>query len=91
MTPVLKTENLILDSPEPDIYVYFDFLGLEYMGDVLLYQRVGENLTFVHWRETKTKERKKKKKEKKRNKFPRDETQQSIGVSPNSIHTNVQL
>lgn len=92
MTPVklIQIENLVLDSPEPEIYVYFDFLGLEYVGDILFYQRVVENLTLLYWRETKTKERKEEKDEK-GSKFPGDETQQSIAVSPNSIHTNVQL
>lgn len=41
-------ENLILGSPEPEIYVSFDFLGLEHVGDVLLYQKVIENLAFLY-------------------------------------------
>lgn len=60
MTPVklIQIENLVLGSPEPEMYVYFDFLGFEYVGDVLFYQKVVENITLLYWRETKTKERK---------------------------------
>lgn len=41
-------ENLILGSPEPEICVYFYFLGLDPVGDVLLYQRVIENFAFLY-------------------------------------------
>lgn len=81
---VLETElnwidkNLILGSPEPEIFVCFEFLGLEHVGDVLLYQRVIENLAFLYWRETKSnKQTNKQTKAKKGSKFPGDEAEQS--------------